>query len=366
MTQSAVRRRLQLPIAAIAALVIVATLPMTPVHADPSASAPATDDEGGTLALRQQLDAAARGYNDAKARLDASMARQAAVVDRIQATEADLTGLTRQVNALAVTTYQTGPLTELSALLDSGSPDGLLERTRTLHALARVGDEQLRGLREARATLAREQAARDAEVDIQRTQVAEMARRVTAAEQALKSVGAGDPTSGPADTPAPSPAPPAASPPPPAPKPPPLPPPPAPAPRGPDGTWPPERCSVKDPTTSGCLTPRTLYALQAARAAGFTHYTACFRQASSGEHPLGRACDFAANAGGFAGVATGADKAYGDRLAAWFIANADRLAVLYVIWYKQIWVPGLGWRTYTHGDGTPSGDHTNHVHLSVH
>ena len=122
---------------------------------------------------------------------------------------------------------------------------------------------------------------------------------------------------------------------------------------------------MPDPTTSGCLTPRTLHAYQEVRKAGFTHYTACFRSGSSGEHPLGRACDFSANASTFVNAAaTGSDKAYGDQLAAWLLANSDRLAVLYVIWYARIWMPSTGWRTY-HGDGTPAGDHLNHVHLSV-
>jgi hypothetical protein len=108
-----------------------------------------------------------------------------------------------------------------------------------------------------------------------------------------------------------------------------------------------------------------LHAYQEARKAGFTHYTKCYRSGSSGEHPLGRACDFSANATTFVdAAATGADKTYGDRLAAWCIANADRIAVLYVIWYKRIWLPGSGWRSYS-GDGTPAGDHYNHVHLSV-
>jgi len=38
--------------------------------------------------------------------------------------------------------------------------------------------------------------------------------------------------------------------------------------------------------------------------------------------------------------------------------------VLYVIWFKQIWFPDRGWRSYS-GDGTPAGDHYNHVHLSL-
>jgi hypothetical protein len=123
---------------------------------------------------------------------------------------------------------------------------------------------------------------------------------------------------------------------------------------------------VKDPTTSGCLTPRTLHALQQTKAAGFNHFVSCYRpQEDGGEHPRGRACDFAAATGGFGGVAAGAEKDYGNRLAAWYVANAQGLGVLYVIWFKQIWLPSTGWRAYTNGNGTPSGDHTNHVHLSV-
>ena len=125
-------------------------------------------------------------------------------------------------------------------------------------------------------------------------------------------------------------------------------------------------CSLTDPTgTGGCVTPRLNYAYKQARAAGFTRYTKCFRNASSGEHGKGRACDFAANADGFVdAAASGANKEYGNRWAAYFIKNADRLGVLYVIWYRQIWMPGNGWSSYS-GGGSPSGDHTNHVHLSV-
>jgi hypothetical protein len=122
--------------------------------------------------------------------------------------------------------------------------------------------------------------------------------------------------------------------------------------------------SDRGTTTAPRITQsRTLHALQQARKTGFNHFTACFRNGTWGEHPLGRACDFAAAPGGFGGVATGADRDYGNRLAGWFIANADRLGVLYVIWYHQIWNPVVGWH-YFSGDGTPSGDHMNHFHLS--
>jgi hypothetical protein len=49
--------------------------------------------------------------------------------------------------------------------------------------------------------------------------------------------------------------------------------------------------------------------------------------------------------------AIGADKTYGDNLAAWCIANAKNLGVKYVIWYKRIWQPSSGCKSYG-GDGT--------------
>ena len=139
----------------------------------------------------------------------------------------------------------------------------------------------------------------------------------------------------------------------------------APALRNPDGSWPQQTCSIiPDPTTStGCLTPRTLHLAQQATAAGWPK-PGCYRVDDHGEHPKGRACDFMMTPGG---EATGTQKARGDAMAAWAVANADRLAIMYVIWFRQIWTPTGGWHTYDnpYGGNDPSGWHTNHVHISI-
>jgi hypothetical protein len=326
------------------ALLFVAA-PADPVRAEPDAASP----EGGSASLRAQLDEAVRGYNDATARLEMSKARQAALVDQMRTTESQVGALTDHVNAIAVTAYKGGRVSVLSALLSSGSPDGLLQRAVTLESQARKDNRELHQLRNVNASLNDQQLAIEREIKTQQDQIAEMDRRKQAAEKALASetaaISTGTPTAGDVQTARP----PAA----------------APVPRRADGTLGPQSCSVKDPTTSGCITPRMLNALQQARAAGFTRYTSCYRpQQDGGEHPRGRACDFSVSASGFGGVATGGDKAYGDRLAAYFIANARQLGVLYVIWYRQIWLPSSGWRGYS-GGGSPAADHTNHVHLSV-
>jgi hypothetical protein len=138
-----------------------------------------------------------------------------------------------------------------------------------------------------------------------------------------------------------------------------------PAPRNPDGSWPEEGCTIRpDPTTgTGCVTPRLVHLVQQTMAAGFPK-PGCYRVDDHGEHPKGRACDFMMTSGG---EATSAQKARGDAMAAWAVANADRLGIMYVIWFSMIWTPAEGWHPYSNpwGGDDPSGWHTNHVHISV-
>ncbi|GAA1787876.1 hypothetical protein GCM10009835_01340 [Planosporangium flavigriseum] len=309
----------------------------------PAAAAPADPDGIGNQSLREKLDAAASAYNDAKGRLDASRARQGDLQQRLGAAELRLKELDAEVGPIAAAAYRGSRLNVSMVLLDAGPSGVMLHDAATVNYLTQRDDREIRTLAKAKKEYAEQKAALDNEIKLQEQQLAEMDKRKRDAEQALGNPGRGSSLgAGLAATANP-------------------------APRNSDGSWPRESCSVKDPTTSGCLTPRTLHALQQAQSAGFDHFTACYRAGGGGEHPRGRACDFAANASGFQNArASGADKAYGDRLAGWLIANSDRLGVLYVIWYKQVWFPGLGWKAYTSGDGTPAGDHYNHVHLSVH
>ncbi len=212
-----------------------------------------------------------------------------------------------------------------------------------LDLIAQRDNRKLREFTEARAQVARTKAALDREVKEQQKQVNQLARKKEEAEAALAEVG-GAATGGFVSATSPVA---------------------QPAKRNGDGSWPPERCVVDDPTTDSCITARTLHALQQAQSDGFKRFVSCFRPGGSGEHPLGRACDFSAAPKTFENVdATGDDRTYGNNLAAYFVRNADRLGVLYVIWFRQIWLPSTGWRAYS-GAGGPAGEHTNHVHLSM-
>ncbi len=325
----------RLPALLVAALLVLAG--PNPAHADPD-----PDGTPGTsgATIQDQLGAAIKAYQDAKAKLDAALAKQAQFTAELAQSTGRLTELTSQIGVLVSAVYRAGPATTLATVFDAASPDDVLQRADGLRQLSRTEDRQLREYTAVLASAGEQQAALDQQINAAKAQTDEMAKQKAALQKTLDQLGNG-PTAGvpiPAATAEP-------------------------VARNPDGSLPAERCSVPDPTTTGCLTPRTLHALQQARKAGFNHYTACFRNGTWGEHPLGRACDFAADPGGFGGIATGASRDYGNRLAGWFIANAQRLGVMYVIWYHAIWNPVVGWHYYR-GDGTPSGDHMNHVHLS--
>jgi hypothetical protein len=110
-----------------------------------------------------------------------------------------------------------------------------------------------------------------------------------------------------------------------------------PAPRYSDGSWPEESCTIQpDPTTgTGCITPRTLHPVQQATAAGWPK-PGCYRVDDHGEHPKRRARNFMMTSGG---EASGAQKTRGDAMAAWAVANAERLGIMYLIWFRMIWTP---------------------------
>ncbi|AEV81460.1 hypothetical protein ACWT_0448 [Actinoplanes sp. SE50] len=299
------------------------------------------DGEGGSKSLLDKLDEASKGYVTASAKLKQSRAEQTKLAAELKQLDADMGPRQAALNRYAAQAYTMGRLGPLSALLTANTSAGFLDRAQMLGTVAAKQTLALDELKATRAGRQQAKAAIDQAVTDQAKLTKVMAARKTQAEQALKNANQGGDSGGDnsgggsssnADKPGGSLA---------------------------------GGCTVDDPTTTGCITPRLLFAMKQAQKAGFTHYVACFRHQNSGEHPKGRACDFAADKGGFGGVATGSSKTYGTDLANYFIHNSDTLGVLYVIWFKRIWLPSSGWKAYSGVGGTPSTDHTNHVHLSV-
>jgi len=305
----------------------------------PIAEPAAADPEDDSHSIEEELEIAIEEFIVAEQELEDALERQEELEDKIKDTKKAIKKLTAEVNDFAELIYTTGGLPSATAVLATGSPSSAIDG---LSLVSYLGDESARQLQDL--VVAKEDLAADEDALADEVDKAQKAydKKEKARDDAQRDVDAQSGPSGGDYGSA------------------------EPAPRNPDGSWPSESCSVDDPTTSGCITARMNHALNQARAAGFERYTSCYRPGEDGgEHPRGRACDMSAQAGGFGGVATGGDKTYGDNLAAWFVDNASSLGVMYVIWYNQFWDPANGWGPYSGGNGSPSADHTNHVHISV-
>jgi hypothetical protein len=315
------------------------TAPTARAEAAP-AKPPAVNEEDAPPLLRDVVESTGREYLQAKAKLDQSKRRQAQLNLELQQVQLRLDALAPQVGRLAAQSYRTGRLSVVAMLLESPTSDSFVQRAVRLDEMNMINDGKLTALDQARQEVARAQAGLDAEIREQQKQFAVMAKQKQQTDKALDLVG-GNKLIGNGFVSATSPVAKA-------------------APRTADGGWPNESCSKDDPTTSGCVTPRTLNAYNEVKKAGFNRFVGCHRNGGPFEHPKGRACDWSLLNSGFATAKTNDQKLYGNNLAAFLIRNADRLGILYVIWYKQIWLPATGWKSYS-----GASDHTDHVHMSM-
>jgi hypothetical protein len=91
----------------------------------------------------------------------------------------------------------------------------------------------------------------------------------------------------------------------------------------------------------------------------------CYRPEATGEHPLGRACDFMLSTGGV--MPTAANVQLGYAIAHWAQANAAKLGIMYIIYRQHIWdirMASAGW-VMMPDRGSITANHYDHVHISV-
>ncbi|WP_422773603.1 coiled-coil domain-containing protein [Plantactinospora sp. WMMC1484] len=331
------RRRL----ATALALLTAAALVVVPSEAS-AAPKPAPQEEADSPLLGDVLASAGKRLAEAKAELTKSKKRQAQLGTQLRQAEARLAALAPEASEIAAASYRSGKLSAISMLLGNGSAgetDSFIERMSALNELNLFNNSKLRSLNEAREQVGAAKKAIDDEVAKQAAQEKVIKKQQTDAQKALSLVGGRSrPDKGlvSATSPVARPGP------------------------GMDDGFPSLPCNKDDPTTGGCITARTLHMYNEVRRAGFKRFVGCFRPGGPFEHPKGRACDWSLRNSGFSRAANDDQMRYGNDLAAFLIRNSDRLGILYVIWYREIWFPGEGWRSYS----GPS-DHTDHVHVSM-
>ena len=333
------RRWLILALAPLAAVTMMLA-PASPANADPDDTKSATADDGDdNPLLNDVLDSTGRRYLTARAAVAKSTKTQLGLALKVKNAEAKRDLLLPEVGAVAAQQYRTGGISTMGFLLNTSSPDGFLKKAVSLEEINALNDGKLRELDQAIDEVTANKTRLDQEVKAQKQNLALMERQKESAENALAKVGGKTVTGGFVVAKSPKA---------------------APAPRNSDGGFSSESCSVDDPTTGGCITARTKHMYLEVKKAGFKRFVGCHRNGGPFEHPKGRACDWSLQNKGFS-VAHNSDmKNYGNNLMAFLVRNADRLGILYVIWFKQIWFPATGWSSY-HG---PSA-HTDHVHVSM-
>jgi hypothetical protein len=333
------RRWLVLALAPLVAATAMLAAPASPANAGPDGTSATADEGDDNPLLNDVLDSTGRRYLAAQAEVTKSTKTQLSLGLAVKDAETKRDALLPQVSAVAAQQYRTGGVSSASFLLSSTSTDSFLKRAISLEEINALNDQKLHELNTAIDKVDAAKAALDAEVKAQQQNLTAMAKQKEAAEKALALVGGESLTGGFVVAKS------AVA---------------APAPRNAAGGFSPEPCTVNDPTTDGCITPRTLHMYQEVKKAGFNRFVGCHRNGGPFEHPKGRACDWSLQKSGFS-IAHNADmKNYGNNLMAFLVRNADRLGILYVIWFKQIWFPATGWKAY-HGDST----HQDHVHVSM-
>jgi hypothetical protein len=332
------RRWLTLALAPLVMMTMVVA-PSAPAGAAPKKD-PSVADEGDENAeLGDLLETTGRRYASLKNKYEKSKSLKLQKALQVSAAEAKRDALLPQAGEVASESYRTGNLSSVGFLLNSGTSKQFLRRAIALNELNVLNDKKLHELNQAVDEVAQAKAELDTLLKAQKNALDGMAKAKNSAERALALVGGDNLTGGFVDAKSPE-----ASP----------------APRNSSGDFSAESCSVNDPTTGGCVTPRTLHMYKEVKKAGFNRFVGCHRNGGPFEHPKGRACDWSLQSRGFSASHNNDMRRYGNDLMAFLVRNADRLGILYVIWFKQIWFPATGWKSY-HG---PSA-HTDHVHVSM-
>ncbi|MDR2986603.1 MAG: hypothetical protein LBV34_17370, partial [Nocardiopsaceae bacterium] len=122
----------------------------------------------------------------------------------------------------------------------------------------------------------------------------------------------------------------------------------------------------ESPVIGGSITPRMANVKNAVdRRFGPFAAIGCYRAEASGEHPLGRACDFMLSTGGVMPTASRVQLGYA--IAHWAQAHASSLGIMYIIYRQHIWdirMASSGWVAMP-DRGSITANHYDHVHISV-
>lgn len=173
-----------------AAVGAATVLPVSPLHAEPSADL--EDVQRRVQNLHHEAEQAAERYNDARVLRERVMRRLGALEKRVRAQQDELEAKQHAVGALAADTYRNGGFGSEMQLIFADNPRDFLDQATALQQVSRQQSQALRGVVEARRQLAADQrllAAQQAELAKLRkklaTEKAAVEKRLDKAEEVL-------------------------------------------------------------------------------------------------------------------------------------------------------------------------------------
>ncbi|WP_425553110.1 coiled-coil domain-containing protein, partial [Dactylosporangium fulvum] len=123
---------------------------------DPAAAEPG-EDGGQNLTVRQALDKALAEYNDAKGRLDKSVADQTAINAEMAKTQQHLTELEATAGVVANAAYRGRRVSLANVIIGADNPDTMLHNMVTVEYMLSRDDAQLHDLAETRRKIEQQQ-----------------------------------------------------------------------------------------------------------------------------------------------------------------------------------------------------------------
>jgi len=155
--------------------VIVGLVPATHAHAAPAPNAQQV--EAQIDQLWNQLEPLVEQYNGVHYQLSQNLAKQAALVKQLGPLQMQVDLAMTRVGALSARLYESGPGSNVAAILSAGSPDNLLYQMTMLNQMARGQQAQISATRDQVETYNKQKAPLDALIAQQQQQDADLAAK---------------------------------------------------------------------------------------------------------------------------------------------------------------------------------------------
>lgn len=186
MAHARVRKVPRRAVAILAAILILVAGTNTTSYAAPTVA----DLEAQINTAWNTLEPLVEQYDALHSQLQANQAKSAALETQIRPLKLQVDLVLARVGAMSADLYETGPLSNISALLESGSPANLMDQLSTLDAMSRRQTDTVQGAADLMAKYDAQKKPLDALVAVEAQEDAQLSTQKATIEQQMNSLQA--------------------------------------------------------------------------------------------------------------------------------------------------------------------------------